>query len=42
MKNRLVYISGNPFWMTPEGSFTEAEMNNGIPVEHVMYQTSSD
>lgn len=33
MSNKLVYISGQPFWMTPEGSFIEAELRNGIPVE---------
>lgn len=37
MSNKLVYISGNPYWMTPEGRFVAAEMQkNGIPVEHVI------
>ncbi len=41
MSNRLVYISGTPFWMTPEGSFMAAEMKNGMPVEHIVYHTNS-
>lgn len=31
---KLVYIAGQPYWMTPEGRFVEAEMRNGMPVEH--------
>lgn len=36
MSNKLVYISGNPYWMTPEGRFEAAEMHNGMPVEHIV------
>lgn len=33
MSNKLVYISGQAYWMTPEGRFIEAELRNGVPVE---------
>lgn len=33
MSKKLVYISGQPFWMTPEGRFVEAELRDGVPVE---------
>lgn len=33
MSNKLVYISGQPYWMTPEGRFIEAELQDGMPVE---------
>ena len=36
MSNKLVYISGTPFWMTPEGNFQAVEMHTGLPVEHVV------
>ncbi|MDO5562813.1 MAG: hypothetical protein Q4F74_04290 [Synergistaceae bacterium] len=36
MSNKLVYISGTPFWMTPEGDFQNVEMHDGMPVEHVV------
>jgi len=40
MSNKLVYISGKPFWKTPEGRFEAVEMKNGMPVEHyVMRKT---
>lgn len=40
MGNKLVYISGKPFWMTPEGRFSPVQMKNGVPVEHVTVRPS--
>lgn len=42
MRNKLVYISGQPYWMTPEGRFVEAEMLNGMPVEHFIMRQHAD
>ncbi|MDO5116723.1 MAG: hypothetical protein Q4D58_11610 [Synergistaceae bacterium] len=39
MSNKLVYISGMPYWMTPEGSFMAAEMKDGLPVEHYVVKS---
>lgn len=39
MGNKLVYISGVAYWMTPEGSFVEAEMKDGLPVEHIVVKS---
>ena len=39
MGNKLVYISGNPYWMTPEGRFVAVEMKNGMPVERVVMKS---
>ena len=39
MGNKLVYVSGAPFWFTPEGRFEAAEQNNGLFVERVMLRT---
>ncbi len=36
MSNKLVYISGMPYWMTPEGRFEAVEMENGLPVERIV------
>jgi len=36
---RLVYVSGAPFWFTPEGWFEAAEQSNGLFVERVMLRT---
>lgn len=36
MSNKLVYIGGVAFWMTPEGNFTAVEMKDGMPVEHIV------
>ena len=35
MSNKLVYIAGVPYWMTPEGGFVAVELNDGRPVEHI-------
>jgi len=40
MSNKLVYIDQIPFWMTPEGSFKKAELDNGHVVERIMLRTS--
>lgn len=34
MSDKLVYIGDVAYWMTPDGHFTEAEMKDGMPVEH--------
>ena len=39
MGNKLVYVSGAPFWFTPEGRFEAAEQSNGLFVERVMLRT---
>ena len=39
MGNKLVFVSGAPFWFTPEGRFEAAEQNNGLFVERVMLRT---
>ena len=36
MSNKLVYIAGVPYWMTPEGGFVAVELKDGLPVEHVV------
>jgi hypothetical protein len=36
---RLVYVSGAPFWFTPEGCFEAAEQSNGLFLERVMLRT---
>jgi hypothetical protein len=36
MSNKLVYISGTPFWMTPEGRFIAVELKNGLPLERTV------
>lgn len=41
MSNKLVYVDGVPFWMTPEGRFEAAELINGRVVERIMLRTSS-
>ena len=40
MSNKLVYIDQVPFWMTSEGAFKKAELDNGQVVERVMLRTS--
>ena len=39
MSNKLVYIGGVAYWMSPEGRFTAAEMKDGVPVEHIVFKT---
>jgi len=41
MSNKLVYISGMPYWMTPDGRFVEVELQNGLPVERTEMRTKS-
>ena len=36
MSNKLVYISGIPYWMIPEGRFMNVEIMDGMPVEHII------
>lgn len=42
MRNKLVYISGQAFWMTPEGRFIEAELRNGMPVERFVIMQDAE
>ncbi len=39
MSNKLVYISGMPYWMTPEGRFEAVEFKNGLPIERTKMRT---
>ena len=41
MGNKLVYLSGEPFWFTPEGRFEAAEQSSGLFMERVMLRTES-
>ena len=34
-----MFVSGAPFWFTPEGCFEAAEQSNGLFVERVMLRT---
>ena len=36
MSNKLVYISGIPYWMTPEGRFMNVEFMEGMEVVHII------
>ncbi|MDL2298125.1 hypothetical protein LJC40_03125 [Synergistaceae bacterium OttesenSCG-928-D05] len=36
MNKKLVYISGEPFWKTPDGTFENAVMEDGMPVENII------
>ncbi|MEG1641901.1 MAG: hypothetical protein RR272_02190 [Synergistaceae bacterium] len=40
MSNKLVYIAGQPFWMTPEGKFMTVEFSNGLPVENFIMKNN--
>lgn len=42
MRNKLVYISGQAYWMTPEGSFIQAEIRDGIPVERFVIKHDAE
>lgn len=42
MSKKLVYISGQPFWMTPEGRFVEAELRDGVPVERFIMRKEAE
>jgi len=37
----LVYVSGEPFWLTPEGQFEVAEQSSGLFMERIMLRTES-
>jgi hypothetical protein len=41
MSDKLVYISGMPYWMTPEGRFEAVEIENGLLVERTMIMRRS-
>lgn len=38
MFKKLVYISGKPYWLLPEGSFSAAEQKNGRVVDPVLFR----
>ena len=42
MSNKLVYISGTRYWMTPEGRFMTVELENGMPIEHIVMRSTTD
>lgn len=42
MRNKLVYISGQAYWMTPEGRFIEAELKDGMPVERFVMRQDAE
>lgn len=42
MRNKLVYISGQAYWMTPEGRFIRAEIKDGIPVERFVIMQDAE
>lgn len=37
MNTKLVYISGNPFWFTPEGLFMRADVSNENSAENILF-----
>ena len=39
MSKKLVYVSGSPFWMTPEGAFEAVERRNGRMIERIYLRT---
>lgn len=41
MSNKLVYISGMPYWITPEGRFETVEIKNGLPIERTEMRNKS-
>jgi hypothetical protein len=40
MSNKLVYMRGTPYWMTPEGRFEKVEYADGRPMERLYMRTS--
>jgi len=39
---KLVFISGKPFWLLPEGSFLAVEQKNGRIVDPVLFRKPDD
>jgi len=43
MFKKLVFMSGKPFWLLPEGDFLAVEQKNGrIVVDPVLFRKSND
>ncbi|MBL3538845.1 hypothetical protein [Aminivibrio sp.] len=42
MFKKLVYMSGKPFWLLPEGDFHAVEQKNGRIVDPVLFRGSND
>lgn len=38
MFKKLVYMSGNPYWLLPEGTFQEVERQDGRIVDPVLFR----
>jgi hypothetical protein len=39
MSNKLVYVKGKAYWMTPEGRFEKVEYRDGHPAERLFMRT---
>ena len=42
MFKKLVFMSGKPFWLLPEGDFLAVEQKNGRIVDPVLFRKSND
>ncbi|MDI9370899.1 MAG: hypothetical protein GX181_03925 [Synergistaceae bacterium] len=42
MYKKLVFMSGKPYWLMPEGGFQPAERKNGRIVDPVLFRRSDD
>ena len=42
MFKKLVYMSGNPYWLLPEGTLQEVERQNGRIVDPVLFRTNKE
>ena len=42
MFKKLVFMSGKPFWLLPEGDFLAVEQKNGRIVDPVLFRGSND
>ena len=41
MFKKLVFISGKPYWLLPEGGFGAAEQKNGRIIDPVLFRTAN-
>ena len=42
MFKKLVYMSGNPYWLLPEGNLQEVERQDGRIVDPVLFRTRNE
>ncbi|MGI6253958.1 MAG: hypothetical protein ACOYJV_11010 [Aminivibrio sp.] len=42
MFKKLVFISGKPYWLLPEGGFGKAEQKNGRVIDPVLFRRPND